>query len=141
MPKAFHGAAEFIVNTDIRRALAQDTIDVEQVNNLLATAKTEGTPLDTATLEFTYRRTLEGLAARLITEPSLSALKILNNAASLLERLPFTVNLWKVQNYIYEIVKNLYPGMSRRKQFGDSAAADWIGNFEELCRRLRIKIP
>jgi hypothetical protein len=140
IPKAFHGAAEFIVNTDLRRKLEQDPLDIEQINNLLTTAKTEGLPLDSATLEFTYRHTLEGLAAHFVTEPSLSVLQALNHAVSLLDRLPFAVNLWKIQNDFYEILKNVYPGMCRRKEFGDETTADWISAFAELGQRLQIKI-
>jgi len=64
----------------------------------------------------------------------------MNDAASVLDSLPFPVNLWKVQNDFYTILQNVYPSMRRAKESGDDGSAAWIASFEELGRRLHIKV-
>ena len=70
LPKAFHGAAEFVLNGYLRRALEQDDIDTERIRALLEAAMVEGVALDTTTLEFAYRHNLERLAERLTEDPT-----------------------------------------------------------------------
>ena len=98
-PNALRGTAELVINGDLRRQLEQDEIDIERVKQLLDAASTASITLDRTTLEFTYRKTLERIAAAFAEEPQLARLDHLNRAADALALLPFTVNLWKVQKF------------------------------------------
>ncbi|HSQ11452.1 MAG TPA: DUF3536 domain-containing protein, partial [Candidatus Deferrimicrobium sp.] len=100
-PSALRGPAESVINSDLRRQLEQDEIDTDQLKQLLAAATAEGIALDCATLEFTYRKNLERNAEVFASQPSLTGLQSLNRAATAIAMLPFTVNLWKVQNLLY----------------------------------------
>jgi hypothetical protein len=89
-------------------------------------------------LEFAFRRALERMSARFAAEPSQANLESFAVAASLLGTLPFTVNLWQVQNRFHGMLKGVYA--ARNKEIGE-AARRWIRGFEELGHKLGIKVP
>ena len=140
LPRGFSAAAEFVLNNQLRAALEQVGEDSERVMRLFETAKREGISLDMAALEFAYRRSLESLAVKLATDPPLPSLRQFSAAASLLERLPFGVNLWKVQNIYYELLKTVYSSKRQERDRGDDAAQTWMGVFEDLGRLLGVKV-
>lgn len=141
VPKAFSVAAECVLNDTLRAALTRQIIDADRIRQLCESARFEGVTLDGTTLEFAYRQTLEGLAENLVAQPTLESLRALKLAMSALESLPFSVNLWKVQNNYYKIFQIVYPTKLRAMKSGDNVSAEWIKIFAELGGRLHIKIP
>jgi hypothetical protein len=140
LPKGFAAAAEVVLNSDLRRALERTAIDVQQVIRKIETAKIEGVSLDSNTLEFSFRHTLEGAASRFAADPSLAALRELQKAADLLQHFPFPVNLWTIQNTFYETLQKSYPAQREAQMRGDETAHAWVSSFEELARKLDIKV-
>ena len=136
-PKGFSAAADFVLNNQLRAALEQPGIEVKRVISLLESARLEGVSLETAVLEFTCRQSLERLAAGLAAEPSLAALEQFHEAMSVLPHLPFTVDLWQVQNYYFQLLKQHYPPETAL----DESARRWIACFRDLGRMLRVKVP
>jgi alpha-amylase/alpha-mannosidase (GH57 family) len=141
LPNELAAAAQCVLNENLRTALARDAIDAKRIETLCTAAKLEGVTLDHTTLEFGYRQNLERLAARLAAQPSWQNLQALNNAVSVVDGLPFSVNLWKVQNRFYEMVQHIYPRTRATKQSGDATGDAWIASFTELGHRLRIRLP
>jgi hypothetical protein len=76
----------------------------------------------------------------LAAQPSWQNLQALNNAVSVIDGLPFSVNLWKVQNRFYEMLQHIYPKMRATKESGDPTGDAWLTSFAELGHRLRIKL-
>jgi alpha-amylase/alpha-mannosidase (GH57 family) len=140
LPNDLAAAAQCVLNDNLRSALAQDAIDAKRVENLCAAAKLEGVTLDNTTLEFGYRQTLERLSERLTAQPSRQNLQALNNAVRVVDGLPFSVNLWKVQNRFYEMLQHVYPKMRAAKDSGDASGDPWLATFTQLGDRLRIKL-
>ncbi|HXV80486.1 MAG TPA: DUF3536 domain-containing protein [Candidatus Binatia bacterium] len=140
LPKAFHAAAEFVLNGYLREALEKDDVDIERIRGLLETAWLEGVSVDAATLEFAYRHNLERLAERLVADPIENQLKQLDTAASIIEILPFPVDMWKVQNSYYRLLENIYPKMQRQRELGDQTAQAWLSVFEALGRKLAVQV-
>jgi alpha-amylase/alpha-mannosidase (GH57 family) len=140
LPRGFSAAAEFVINHDLRIALERIGADPSRAVELLETAKREGLALDTATLEFAYRRSLEALSAKFLAAADLPALEKLHQVAGLLPRLPFSVNLWRIQNEYYQRLETTYPGKRRLAGDGDQAARSWITKFEDLGRLLGVRV-
>jgi alpha-amylase/alpha-mannosidase (GH57 family) len=134
LPKGFSAAAQFVVNNYLRAALERPGIDPNQVISLFETARLEGVALDTASLEFGYRRSLEAVAMKFAVDLSPETLQQFYAFTTLLEHLPFSVNLWKAQNIYYDLLKHIDP--SKRKELGLASA----GRFEDLGRLLGIKV-
>jgi Alpha-amylase/alpha-mannosidase len=95
LPKAFRTTAEYALNSHLKRALSADELDVPRIKRLLEEARAGEVDLDSTTLEFAFRKTVERLAKD--TEDNatdLQPLTRLSEAVSLIPRLPFPVTLW-----------------------------------------------
>ena len=141
LPKAVAAAAQFVLNSQLRAALGQPAIEKKRLLSLLQSARLEGVTLDTESLEFAYHQSLERAAGVFFAEPSLANLETLYEAATLLLHLPFYVDLWKVQNYFYELLQRQHPQQLVAQRAGDEAAQQWIARFQSLGELLRIKVP
>ena len=69
LPKAIRTAAEFALNSHLRRAFGNEDMDVEQVRKLLEEARRGGIALDSTTLEYALRLTIERLFEEFAAEP------------------------------------------------------------------------
>ena len=139
-PRALRGPAELVINGDLRHHLEQDEIDIERVKQLLAAANAESIALDTTTLEFTYRKTLERIAEAFAQEPQLARLDRLNRAAEALTLLPFTVNLWKVQNYFYQTMQRCSDADRQALAWDDGDKSEWNRCLKEAGEKLAVRV-
>jgi alpha-amylase/alpha-mannosidase (GH57 family) len=141
LPKAFHAAAEFIVNADLRRALSDDMLEAERIRNLLEEAKVWNADLDIEGLAYLFQQTLGSRMRRFKDSPEdIDLLKELVGLVSLARSMPLTVNLWEIQNLYYEMLRTTYPELQNRAQSGDDAGIEWVTQFVELGQHLRIRV-
>jgi alpha-amylase/alpha-mannosidase (GH57 family) len=139
LPKAFRTTAEYALNSHLRRAFS-DELDIGRIHSLLEEARLGGVDLDATTLEFTLRKTIERMAGRLRENPEdLEDLHALREAIELTGELPFQVTLWSVQNVIYDLLHENYPGMRERAP-ADEDARVWVEDFDVLARKLSLKM-
>ena len=141
LPKGFSAAADFVLNNQLRAVVEQPSIDQKRLLALLQSARQEGVALDAATLEFSYRQALESLADSLSADSSLASLERFYDAVGALRHLPFSVNLWKVQNLFYRLVEAQYARHSNASAAGDDSARRWIACLQETGRQLRVRVP
>lgn len=142
LPRALSMAAEFVVNADLKRAVTQQPLEPDKIKALLEQAELSGSPLETETLEYGFRKTLEDMAEKLAHEPkNLLLLEILDSALSLLRDLPFQVNLWTLQNFCYHILQSIYPDQLRSADQDGENGKRWLRVFSSLAQKLSIKIP
>jgi hypothetical protein len=87
------------------------------------------------------RKALERLARRLADEPhDFSVLEKLEKATALVSRLPFEVDLWKVQNICYEMLQTVYLGYQALAKEGDQQANEWLHHFENIAANLAVRV-
>ena len=140
LPEAFKAAAEVILNTDLRQALAADTLKEDAVNKILNDSRLWEINLDAEGLELVFRRTLDKKMAEFAARPEdLGLLKGMVAAILLTLSLPFTVNLWQVQNIYYQMMKTAYPAFQKIAQ-EDQTAKDWVAQFALLGEKLSILV-
>lgn len=138
-PKPLYMAAELVLNASLRRAFEDEELDPGLIDTLLEEAAVEGVSLDTNTLEYAFRKSLEGVADRLLASGTeLGLLEKLGAAVDLLGALPFQVNLWKIQNICYDLLQNVYPEFLKRGEKGDESAREWVDHFGVICEKLSI---
>jgi hypothetical protein len=54
--------------------------------------------------------------------------------------MPFPVNLWSAQNFVYTIQGALYQRNHRRAQRGDAKAQNWVDNYLVLSDLLSLRV-
>ncbi|MFC2041671.1 DUF3536 domain-containing protein, partial [Chloroflexota bacterium] len=141
IPKSFHSAAEFILNSELRKAVSGDTLDSERIKSLLNETQTWKVELDAEGLSYFLQHTLEQMIARLVDTPEdIDLLKELQTAMEIIHSVPFAVDLWKVQNLYHEMLQSTYPEIQKRAERQDEAAKEWLAQFIPLGKQLSIRI-
>ena len=141
LPRAFHTAAEFILNLDLCRALEEEEPDVDQIGGILEAAGAWQIEVDAAGLGYALQQTIERVADELRVRPTeLSVLERLEAVVSLARFLPFEVSLWRAQNVYYEMLHTVYPEFQERAQQGDEGAQEWLRHFISLGDRLLVHV-
>jgi hypothetical protein len=142
LPKAFSMAADFFLNTNLRRALEREELDLDRITTLLDEAARGQIALDTAGLGYALQQTLQQIMGRLAADPTdLAALKKLQAAAALAHTLPFEVDLWRAQNVYYELLRGVYPEFLDQADQGDEEAHAWVNHFIPLGEALCLRVP
>lgn len=140
LPKAFKSAAEVILNTDLRQALAADILPEDAIKKILDDSQLWEVDLDAEGLELVFRQTLDKKMAGFAARPEdFNLLNGMVTAILLARSLPFTVNLWQVQNIYYQMMKTIYPGFQKKAQ-EDQTARDWVAQFTLLGEKLSILV-
>lgn len=140
-PRRFQIAAEFTLNSLLRRELEAETIDMDHVHALLNETRRTAVSLDTPTLEFAMRGATERLSRKWLANPDdLAALRSLSDAAGLAAAFPFPVDLSNAQNVFFKILQEVYPGHSLRAAQGDADAREWTSEFRALAQKLRVRV-
>lgn len=138
-PKALHTAAEFVLNTSIRRAFLAEPLDLDHINALLTEARIWAVPLDAAGLGYALKKNLERMSEKLRARPSdLALLKSLEAAAGLANTLPFEIDMWKVQNIYYQLLQTVCADFKKKAGQGDEDAQEWLDHFTILGEKLRV---
>lgn len=142
VPRALFSTAELVLNARLRGALEEERFDLNVIEALLDEARLAGVPPEAATLEYSFRMTMERLADALLDSPEdMELIEKLENAATLVHSLPFDVDTWKVQNRCYRILTEFYPGMREKAEHGEEEADQWVGLFSSIADKLWLKIP
>jgi alpha-amylase/alpha-mannosidase (GH57 family) len=140
-PKRFQIAAEFTLNTELRRFLESETLEVDQIRALLEEMGRAGVAFDEATLEFSMRRNLEGRAASFLETPDvLERLEAFISTVNVADMLPFNVRKWQPQNVFHEVLLGRYAEFQRRAAEGDESAKAWIELFLALGIKLSVYV-
>jgi len=141
IPRAFSAAAEFVLNTRLRRALGNDQLDFEAIRSLIGDAEGINVALDVPTLEYTLRTRLERMAESLRADPTnIELLQELDSAVGMARSLPLEVNLAKIQNICYELLQNTYHDYRLKGEEGSKGANAWVDHFQALAEKLSLHV-
>jgi hypothetical protein len=140
-PNELKAAAEVVLNAGLRRAFLERRLDFDRIHQLLKEVNEEGIPLDEENLEFILRHRIEHMAQQFFEHPaSLPLLQNLSAAIDILDELPFTVNLWKVQNVVYDTLQSFYPQLRAEDGKIKKAQKEWVDLFVNLCRKVTVRV-
>ena len=141
LPGAFHYAAELVLNSDLRRALGKEPLELERIKDLLDQARQWDIHLDNDEIEHTLSQTLENMMGQCAAEPgNLVCLQKMEDTMQLVQASRLEVNLWKVQNTFYNMLQSVYTGFRKEATDGDKTAGEWIALFTSLGERFSIKV-
>jgi alpha-amylase/alpha-mannosidase (GH57 family) len=141
VPKAFHAAAELILNIDLHRAVSGDTLDIQGIRTLVDTARSWQVDLDADGISYDLQENLERMMTALGAEPDdMDSLKNLVDGVSLAREMPFNVDLWKVQNLYWDMLQVHYLVVKQNAEKGNQYAREWIKDFGSLGELLKIRV-
>jgi hypothetical protein len=139
VPKALQTAAEYVVSLDVQRTFEEEELDLLRCSTLLEDSRAAHLTLDAATLQPPISQALVRLVTRLEAAPGdLTLLQTLAGTMQLVSTLPFSVELWKVQNVFYTLCHTAYPAFRHRATRGESQARLWVHHFRALGNLLAV---
>jgi alpha-amylase/alpha-mannosidase (GH57 family) len=137
VPREFQIAAEFALNTELRRLCNAELLDFDRITALLREAQRGGIVLDAVGIGYALGQALRRLSTALLAAPTdRNRLQRLFSAVGLARSLPFETNLWRAQNVYDALRSSTLPPQQQEAARGFSDAADWIRVFSELGDRL-----
>jgi hypothetical protein len=142
LPEAMRTTAAYALNSRLRHIFASSEIDAADVQSHIEEATTLGVTLDTTTLEFTLRKTLERQSDAFNAEPDNPAVMArLARLVAVARRLPFPVVFWSIQNKCWAAIQNTLPHMRARATAGDEQSRRWVDEFTAMCTDLSLRLP
>jgi alpha-amylase/alpha-mannosidase (GH57 family) len=135
-PPALALAANYAINSSLRRAIEADAFDPTEIQRLLARSTSDQVQLDTANLGFVagqrMKRAMVQLEAATEADRAMKgALQTALTVATTLRNLPFDVNLWQAQN----IWNDLF-----RRSDKEYWSPEWKLSFKKLGKALYISV-
>jgi alpha-amylase/alpha-mannosidase (GH57 family) len=135
LPARFQMAVDFTLHEDLLAALSADEPNASQVEAILERVRQTGIPLDTVTLEFAFRRTVERAARNFESDPlDMEKLRRFSSVVGLGPRLPFSTNLWAAQN-IYHRARRAHSEAPATKRAAHDLSS-WRPAMDALGGRL-----
>ena len=142
VPAPLAMAAEHVLNARLKRAFAEENLDPMVIEPLLEESKLAGVRIDETTLEYQLRLNLEARARDLIEKPhQIWVMEDLDKSLTLVQKLPFQVDSWKLQNMAWELLQNVYPDAQKAAERQNEHARQWIDLFKRLAEKLWIELP
>jgi len=135
-PPALEVAANYAINSSLRRALTVDPFDAEAIETLLTRAESEHINLNTQELSYTggqcMKRAMVRLEASAAGDPTANG--ALSNAvliAETLRKFPFEINIWQAQNIWNDLL---------RRSDKNYWTENWKEDFKRLGEAMHIKV-
>ncbi|MDK2821687.1 MAG: hypothetical protein PWP31_1652 [Clostridia bacterium] len=139
-PKSLQNAAEIVLNSSLKQEFKEDRLDLNHIKSLLKEAEILNINLDGAGLAYTLEQTLKRLGEELRDNPNdLSLVRHLDAVIERIYSLPFEVNLRKLQNIYYGLLKTVYQNYSKEAEQGNEQARTWLNEFNTLGDKLKVR--
>jgi len=140
LPRPFFTAAEYIINTDLRKFFEVEDLNIEKLKKLIDEAKRWSVKVDTTTIGFIANSWVNSIMERLNKYPDdIQLFEKIDNTMEVLKPLSLSLDLWKAQNLYFSLGKNFYTTMKEKAASGDSFAEKWLENFLILGNNLHVK--
>ncbi len=133
LPTILQALGQFVLGNAVRRCLAEEKPDFEQIRKLLDTAKRDGVGLTDSSLSPALHQRLDALLRRWQRKPAdLATLHTLESLVKLAQVPPFDVDLWEAQNQYYQLLQTI---SSNSHLYVDR---NWLGHFHKLGDELGV---
>lgn len=126
----FSVITEYILTTELKNKILQDKINNEEIYKILDNANHLKVEVNKTDVEYLLQEQLEKVAERFQRRPSnLGLLDRLIEMTDLINNTVFEVNLWKTQNIVFKLQKELRQAKHSER---------WLQKFRTLCHNLKI---
>jgi alpha-amylase/alpha-mannosidase (GH57 family) len=139
IPAAFQAAAEIALNNQLKQAFQQQELDTDTIQSHLKEASVSNIKLDAPGLEYAIRKRLETEANGFASDPALEVALKFRKLLDFVATLPFSVELWEVQNISYAPLIKKMEDLRPEAEKGNQAVKPLLNELALLRERLRIE--
>lgn len=138
--KLFIGAAEQVINTDLKRLFEVEDMDVERLSVLISEVKKWHLKIDFVAIGYIASMRINSMMETFSHKyEEIELIDKIEGSLKLLTSLPLSLDLWKAQNIYFSIGKSIYKAMKERAERGDVISRKWIEGFRKLGYYLRVR--
>jgi alpha-amylase/alpha-mannosidase (GH57 family) len=141
IPRPFLYAAEYIINTDLKRIFEEENPDAEKLKKIMDETRRWSIKIDTTTIGFVASSWINSVMGKLNSHPEdVKLFEKIDETLELMKPFSLPLNLWNAQNIYFSIGKNIFSRMKEQARGGDAAAQKWVEGFTKLGYYLEVKI-
>lgn len=141
IPRPFLSAAEYIINTDLKRIFEEEDLDTERLKKLMDETRKWSVKVDTTTIEFIASSWVNSVIGKLSgSQRDVRLFEKMDETLELIKPLSMSLNLWNAQNIYFSLGKNIYSKMQGQARDGDPSAKKWLEGFTKLSYYLQVKV-
>jgi alpha-amylase/alpha-mannosidase (GH57 family) len=142
LPRAVQTAVDFVLNTDIKRILANtELFDAEKLEALSSEAKKWNSELERPSLSLVASNRINKLLMSLQQDIlNLELLKEIELTLSTLKNVEISLDVWKAQNIVFMLHREYYEPAKEKAESGDKDACTWVELFQKIESLLNVSI-
>ncbi len=141
LPSALKTAMDFVLNCDLLNQFDTDDPDPARLRALVDQARTANLELRHEVLGYDMKRHLDRRLDRLKAAPD-DVVDLARTAAlaEVVRSIGLDINLWKTQNFCFQMLKHVAPRQQAKAATGDPAAQEWLQHFNRLADQLGFRV-
>src|SRR5690606_15232693 len=130
IPNYIKTAVEFVINQDMKNILlADDEMDINQLQHLSDEARKWGAELEKPALGLLAGQRINSLMEDLLTDPeNLQLLNEIEISISTFNELEIPLDVWKAQNILFMIHEENYERIKKQADEEDEHSQKWLEN-------------
>jgi hypothetical protein len=141
IPRPFVAAAEYIINTDLKKMFEEEAFDKVRLKRLIDEINRWSVRIDSTTMGFEVGEWINTKMENFRKEPDQTELpEKINDALETLEPLSLPLNLWKAQNIYFSISQDIFSVKKEKDEQGDDVSKQWVQCFIKLGNNLNVKV-
>jgi alpha-amylase/alpha-mannosidase (GH57 family) len=141
IPAAFHLAAEYGANADLKKNFNNSEVPDENLQALIARVKKFSFKVDKDGLRYVASQWLTSqMEVFLSQQDNLPLMEKMTHRLRLMADLNLDLDLWKAQNIYFAMGKAHWQNKKGQAERGDEQAKKWIGVFKDLGSFLYVRI-
>lgn len=138
---ALETVAIYVLRANLERQFASEIPDLDQLKKLLEETRVKEGHFMDAEMSYAVNERMACLMGTISeTKPDLSKITFVRQFAELVIPLPLDLNLWKVQNMYWEMLRWRAPQFKPKALAGDKDAMDWLREFLQVGRILGFAV-
>lgn len=141
LPHAISTAVEYVLNTDLRQLLmSSERIDIEKISKITDAIRKWEVSIDRSSLGYQATGRLNRIMQQLREDPENPQLmEEITAKVGAFYRLGLELDLWKAQNLLFEIKRNVFDEHQKKAKRGTKLAQKWMEAFHQLENALQVK--
>jgi hypothetical protein len=141
LPRPFLAAAEYIINTDLKKVFEEDTLDTEKLKRLMDETERWQMKIDKTTIEYKANTWVNTAMEKLAAQPEDKKLiDLIEMTLKILRPLDLSLNLWSAQNIYFDISRGFGSEMIEKGSNGHTDSRKWTEAFRTMGYYLNVKI-